>query len=445
MQDADEATIKKAYRRQALKYHPDRNPDNPEAEEQFKKVASAYETLSDPEKRAAYDRFGEDAESRQGFPGGGFQGDPFSIFEQVFRGGGFGGPGGNMRFNFGGGGGGFPGGGGGGGGGQHASLYEKDALIQELDEDTIPQGDGEGWLSVVEFYARTLCLVVLISVWSDPRLICIYLACVQYRFSLALRPRITPPAWCGHCKQLAPKWRKLADALHGVVRVSAVNCDDQKSLCSGRGVQGYPTIKAFKSGQWIDYNGERSASAIKDWALGLLPVENVRVVRDDDALQKFLKASQTTSVARWSIGVVLVTDKSATSALYKSLAMRYKGRIAFGEVRRKSAAASVVSAFSASGSPSGSSLLAVCGGDVRFAVPYTGEMKNSELVKWLNGFYSSDRCMEAMEGGGGLDLAMVEKMKVGVLKQLLKSKNAVCEDCIERGDYVKRVVEILGL
>ena len=404
--DADEATIKKAYRRQALKYHPDRNPDNPEAEEQFKKVASAYETLSDPEKRAAYDRFGEQAESGQGFPGGGFQGDPFTIFEQVFRGGGFGGPGGNMWFNFGGGGGGggggFPGGGGG-GGGREASLYEKDALIQELDEDTIPQGDGEGWLSVVEFYAP----------------------------------------WCGHCRQLAPKWRKLADALHGVVRVSAVNCEDQKALCSGRGVQGYPTIKAFKSGQWLDYNGERSASAIKDWALALLPMEHVRVVGDDEGLQSFLKASQTTSVARWSVGVVLVTDKSATSALYKSLAMRYKGRIAFGEVRRKSAAASVVSAFSAS--ESGSTLLAVCGGDVRFAVPFTGGMKNSDLVKWLNGFYSSDRCMEAMGGGGGLDRQTVEKMKVGVLKQLLKSKNAVCEDCIERKDYVRRVVEVLSL
>ena len=89
--------------------------------------------------------------------------------------------------------------------------------------------------------------------------------------------------------------------------------------------------------------------------------------------------------------------------------------------------------------------MAVCGGDVRFAVPFTGGMKNSDLVKWLNGFYSSDRCMEAMGGGGGLDRQTVEKMKVGVLKQLLKSKNAVCEDCIERKDYVRRVVEVLSL
>jgi curved DNA-binding protein CbpA len=162
--DADEPTIKKAYRRQALKYHPDRNPDNPEAEEKFKEIAAAYEVLTDSEKRGLYDRFGE-AGLKEGGGGGGFQGgggfahgDPFNIFETVF-GGGFGG--GNVRFEFGGNG--FPGGGGGGGfpgGGfqqrgtpQQGSLYKKDALIQELDEDTMPDGDGEGWVWLVEFYA----------------------------------------------------------------------------------------------------------------------------------------------------------------------------------------------------------------------------------------------------------------------------------------------------
>ncbi len=228
-----------------------------------------------------------------------------------------------------------------------------------------------------------------------------------------------------------------------MVRVSAVNCDEQKDVCATLGIQGYPTIKAFKGGQWLDYNGERSASAIRDWALASLPMDHVRVLRDDEALQGFLKASQTTSVARWSVGVVLLTDKSTTSALYKSLAMRYKGRIAFGEVRRKSS--TVVSQFGEAGAEGGSRLVAICGGDVRFTVPFEGEMKNSDLVKWLNGFYSSDRCMDTMGGGDALDRATVEKMKVGVLKQLLRSKNAECEDCIERKDFVARVIEVLGL
>ena len=51
--------IKKAYRRSAMKYHPDRNPDNKDAEEQFKECSAAYEILSDPRKRAAYDQFGQ--------------------------------------------------------------------------------------------------------------------------------------------------------------------------------------------------------------------------------------------------------------------------------------------------------------------------------------------------------------------------------------------------
>ena len=56
--DADEAELKKAYRRLALQYHPDRNPDNPQAEERFKEASEAYAVLSDSDKRRAYDRFG---------------------------------------------------------------------------------------------------------------------------------------------------------------------------------------------------------------------------------------------------------------------------------------------------------------------------------------------------------------------------------------------------
>jgi molecular chaperone DnaJ len=81
---ADEDDIKKAYRRLAMKLHPDRNPDDPTAAERFREASEAYEVLSDPEKRQAYDRFGHAAIDGNGM-GGGFGGGSFGdIFGDVF-------------------------------------------------------------------------------------------------------------------------------------------------------------------------------------------------------------------------------------------------------------------------------------------------------------------------------------------------------------------------
>lgn len=103
--DASDDDVKKAYRKAALKFHPDRNPGDAEAERRFKEAAEAYEVLSDAQKRAQYDRFGHAGPQMGGFGGrgGGFT-DPSDIFEQVFGGAGgsifeqlFGGGGGGAR------------------------------------------------------------------------------------------------------------------------------------------------------------------------------------------------------------------------------------------------------------------------------------------------------------------------------------------------------------
>ena len=100
---ASDAEIKKAYRKKALEFHPDKNPDNPAAEEQFKLAAEAYEVLSDPQKKAKYDQYGHQAFDGAGGFGGGHGGmnmdDIFSQFGDIFGGGfgGFGGGGGGPR------------------------------------------------------------------------------------------------------------------------------------------------------------------------------------------------------------------------------------------------------------------------------------------------------------------------------------------------------------
>ena len=87
---ADEAAIKSAFRKGAMKYHPDRNKDDPDAERRFKELNEAYEILSDPQKRAAYDRFGhaafQNGGGANGFNGaGGFNASAFSdVFDDLF-------------------------------------------------------------------------------------------------------------------------------------------------------------------------------------------------------------------------------------------------------------------------------------------------------------------------------------------------------------------------
>ena len=93
-EDASEKEIKKAYRKKAMEYHPDRNPDDPEAEKKFKEASEAYEVLSDPEKRQRYDQFGHaglgnDRGAGRGRGGQGFRDveDIFDAFNEIFGGG----------------------------------------------------------------------------------------------------------------------------------------------------------------------------------------------------------------------------------------------------------------------------------------------------------------------------------------------------------------------
>jgi molecular chaperone DnaJ len=124
---ASEDELKKAYRKKAVKYHPDKNPGDAAAEAKFKEISEAYDVLKDSEKRAAYDRYGHAAFQQGGMgraSGGGGQHDPFDIFREAF--GGRGGGGGIFDEFFG-------GGQGAGGGAAHGSdlRYDLEITLEE--------------------------------------------------------------------------------------------------------------------------------------------------------------------------------------------------------------------------------------------------------------------------------------------------------------------------
>ncbi|MHA1814529.1 MAG: DnaJ domain-containing protein, partial [Candidatus Heimdallarchaeaceae archaeon] len=84
--DATEADIKKSFKKKAMEYHPDRNPDDPEAANKFKEVSEAYEILTNPEKRSAYDRFGfSGVESRFSNVNAGDFSSVMDIFNSIFQ------------------------------------------------------------------------------------------------------------------------------------------------------------------------------------------------------------------------------------------------------------------------------------------------------------------------------------------------------------------------
>jgi protein disulfide-isomerase-like protein len=284
------------------------------------------------------------------------------------------------------------------------NLYAKDSAVTNLRQGKFPGTDAKHvWL--VEFYAP----------------------------------------WCGHCRQMKPIWERLASELRGFVKVGAVNCETQKSVCGMEGVESYPTIKMKKGGVSTPYDGERDLSAMKTWALEKLPV-NVVNLRRPESLTSFLEKDCADAKKAAADGVCLVffSADTETPAWLKVLAHAKKGKVPVAEARARNEALGLpldVSVFP--------TLIAACGGDVDRTITYDGEitqdMTPSAVTEWASSFEGGKKCKDAPKNpktGMTLDASIdYSKMRVSKLRAILTAHGIPCSLCAEKGDFVKAIAE----
>eukprot|EP00898_Chlorokybus_atmophyticus_P004427 jgi/Chlat1/4986/Chrsp32S04962 len=121
--------------------------------------------------------------------------------------------------------------------------------------------------------------------------------------------------WCGHCKQLAPEYKKLASSLEGIIKVAAIDCDAYPALAHQHGVTGFPTIKVP-----LDYQGPRTAKKISEFVTALLP-SYVDIISSEEAYEQFLSSEPSVSK------VLLISSKDDVSPMYKAMSLQYRARL----------------------------------------------------------------------------------------------------------------------
>lgn len=302
---ASQQQIKKAYRKLSMRWHPDKNQDDKEkAQKKFIEISHAYEVLSDSEKKAKYDKYGEAGlnEGQGGHGGGGFQGqDPFEMFRAFFGGGG--GGSGRTQFSFqqGGGGGGFqfggfPGGPGGGGRPNRGSklLFQDVPGVQEIGAKT--------WKAEMEDESLRRNRVVLF-----------------YESNLQ------------EMQELKDAMSELGAKLvqgSGLVTAAAVNCGKSEGICQKQGIKKLPEV-VYYGPEGMQPNrhpaGQISFHSLSTWF--------------NKAMANYVKALvNEKDVRRWLVSddkvphVIFFTDKKSTPPLLKTLSIEFKGRAALGVV-----------------------------------------------------------------------------------------------------------------
>lgn len=287
--NADEAEIKKAYRKKSLEYHPDKCEldDKEECQAKFIEVSTAYEVLSDKEKRKIYDEHGEEGLKEGGGEGGG---NAEAMFRQFFGRE----PNGKVRIvNQGG----------------RMMFFEQgeegpeENLYDTTDEDKaanieINEITGETWKAFIEQR-------------DEPWLVQFY------------KPNVED------CTEIVGEWKQMAKTFSTFVKVATVNCRKQRDLCGNANIKDFPAVRWFPENPKKDpeiYEGLVSAKLLGKYLADQLP-DHSTVFQEKRLMKEWIDNQQLPIV-------VLFTDKKETPPLWKALSREFKGRVSFGTVVR---------------------------------------------------------------------------------------------------------------
>ncbi|EEA08497.1 DnaJ / Thioredoxin domain-containing protein [Cryptosporidium muris RN66] len=302
--NANDATIKKAYRKLSLKYHPDKNPD---AKDKFMEVANAYEVLSDPNLRQKYDKFGEEGLKSDGASAGGF--NDFSGF------GGFGGFGGFNNF------GGFKFQSGGNtfhfGGGQFKFSNDHQGNTQFNNQY---RQQYNGYTNSQNLYTNSQ-----------------YIS--EYSSSSDIKEKLKSYEWiliinfyrpgCGPCKELVNIYNNIAKVMNSYgIEFLAINCDNNYQICQSYNIKQYPYISMFikENHNEIIYKGDLfTESSIGNWITNQIPDYSIKLLSKNQSIN-WLKFNSNLPKA------VLFTKKNTSSPLLKKIAKDFKDRLSLATI-----------------------------------------------------------------------------------------------------------------
>ncbi|KAF9202824.1 protein disulfide isomerase (PDI) protein [Haplosporangium sp. Z 27] len=204
--------------------------------------------------------------------------------------------------------------------------------------------------------------------------------------------------WCGHCKNLVPQYKAAAENLHGIVKMGAIDCDNDKNkpICAQYDIKGFPTIKVFpanrngKKGVKYpqDYNGERSAKAIVDHLVKMLP-NDIKLVSSNPSSDRVVNIDEFVA-NEGEARALLFTKKLTSSNMYKGLATDMRGRMTVAEMRVPSD--EVLKSFNVQSAPA----LVVFPKGSKEPVIFSGDLKRDPISEFLNQYAEP-----AKNGGSG--------------------------------------------